>query len=391
MFGSSEISSNNGFAFSNPTNKNTLIKNSIPTGGGDFTKGREIDGPDFFQVHGLSRYRSAPSSFLAALMDPNPDNNSSSGDESEAFLSALIDGQHDLNQKHQHQAQYSTKQEIGDETETRPGFFPNGHAGGYVGSYSVGMENQVHVSLADNGNSSNLVRQSSSPAGFFNGFGVMGEVGNYRVQNHANASSSAAGFSNHLNFSAGQCSGSRFMPTIPENLNESISTCSPENDRSKNSINSWNVPPLKRNRDSEPKMYSNFNLLENQNGESRKMPSGLVSHMSLPKTSSEMATVENYLHFQQESTVVPCQIRAKRGCATHPRSIAERMRRTRISDNMKKLQDLFPSMDKQINTADMLDLAVEYIKDLQKQVQALTDTKTKCVCSNNPWQTSPTT
>ncbi|KAJ6379462.1 hypothetical protein OIU76_016159 [Salix suchowensis] len=43
---------------------------------------------------------------------------------------------------------------------------------------------------------------------------------------------------------------------------------------------------------------------------------------------------------------VPCRIRAKRGCATHPRSIAERVRRTRISDRIRKLQDLVPNMDK---------------------------------------------
>ncbi|GAA0166634.1 basic helix-loop-helix transcription factor [Lithospermum erythrorhizon] len=68
---------------------------------------------------------------------------------------------------------------------------------------------------------------------------------------------------------------------------------------------------------------------------------------------------------------VLCRVRAKRGCATHPRSIAERVRRTRISDRIRKLQDLVPNMDKQTNTADMLDEAVEYVKLLQKQIQAI--------------------
>lgn len=45
----------------------------------------------------------------------------------------------------------------------------------------------------------------------------------------------------------------------------------------------------------------------------------LAHHFSLPKTSSEMAAV---LQFQD---AIPCKIRAKRGCATHPRSIAERV------------------------------------------------------------------
>jgi len=35
-----------------------------------------------------------------------------------------------------------------------------------------------------------------------------------------------------------------------------------------------------------------------------------------------MAAIEKFLQFQD---AVPCKIRAKRGCATHPRSIAERV------------------------------------------------------------------
>ena len=49
---------------------------------------------------------------------------------------------------------------------------------------------------------------------------------------------------------------------------------------------------------------------------------GLAHQFSLPKTSSEMASIEKFLQFQD---AVPCKIRAKRGCATHPRSIAERV------------------------------------------------------------------
>ncbi|XVF30094.1 hypothetical protein REPUB_Repub16aG0027300 [Reevesia pubescens] len=77
---------------------------------------------------------------------------------------------------------------------------------------------------------------------------------------------------------------------------------------------------------------------------------------------------------------VPCRVRAKRGCATHPRSIAERVRRTRISDRIRKLQDLVPNMDKQTNTADMLEEAVEFVKYLQRQIQELTEHQRKCKC-----------
>lgn len=92
--------------------------------------------------------------------------------------------------------------------------------------------------------------------------------------------------------------------------------------------------------------------------------SGLIRHMSLPTNADPMCP-DDY---------VQMRTRAKRGCATHPRSIAERVRRTRISERMRKLQDLVPNMDKQTNTSDMLDETVEYVRSLQMKVKELTDT-----------------
>ncbi|GKC49526.1 transcription factor bHLH130-like protein isoform X1 [Tanacetum coccineum] len=66
-------------------------------------------------------------------------------------------------------------------------------------------------------------------------------------------------------------------------------------------------------------------------------------------------------------------------CTTHPRSITERVRRTQIRERIRKLQDLVPNMDKQTNTADMLVLAVDYIKELQKQAEELSDHHAKCI------------
>jgi hypothetical protein len=43
-----------------------------------------------------------------------------------------------------------------------------------------------------------------------------------------------------------------------------------------------------------------------------------------PRGSLEMGSVEKYMHMQQQDQV-PFKVRAKRGCATHPRSIAERV------------------------------------------------------------------
>uniref|UniRef100_A0A7N0TT12 BHLH domain-containing protein n=1 Tax=Kalanchoe fedtschenkoi TaxID=63787 RepID=A0A7N0TT12_KALFE len=114
-------------------------------------------------------------------------------------------------------------------------------------------------------------------------------------------------------------------------------------------------------------------------GEMKK--SGLLSHhLSLPKSSMEMlSAMEKFLDLQ-DSTTVPVGVRAKRGCATHPRSIAERVRRTKISERMRRLQELVPNMDKQTNTSDMLDMAVDYIKDLQQRVQILQACRERCTC-----------
>jgi len=61
-----------------------------------------------------------------------------------------------------------------------------------------------------------------------------------------------------------------------------------------------------------------------QDGELGNQVQTLSHHLSLPRTSSDMFAMDSLLQF---SDSVPCKIRAKRGFATHPRSIAERVRR----------------------------------------------------------------
>lgn len=398
---SREMDKFNSFLFASGGGGSSNFKNGGELQGmeNEFLRNKEIMSSDFFQQQssqfhqqqsnniggGLTRYRSAPSSFFAGTLDGDGNNSGenfithdgSSSSDSESMFTALLNsnndnnnvnnnnnnvtvsGPRDLNdQISKNQLQFassSMKQEIGEEIK---------FASSAMGSYGVGVQMQIGVRLSNvnGGGSNNLMRQSSSPAGFFNGFDITREVGNYR------AASSGA----NMSFSSAQSSTTNLMPSIAE-------------------IESWNdsssFHSLKRNRDGVKVFSNDFNGITSQNAESRNYStSGLTHHLSLPKTSSEMAAIEKYMQFQQDS--VPCKIRAKRGCATHPRSIAERMRRTRISERMKKLQDLFPNMDKQTNTADMLDLAVDYIKDLQKQVQTLTDKKAKCSCPSKQLQYS---
>ncbi|CAI5487665.1 unnamed protein product [Closterium sp. Naga37s-1] len=62
--------------------------------------------------------------------------------------------------------------------------------------------------------------------------------------------------------------------------------------------------------------------------------------------------------------------RARRGQATDPHSIAERLRRERIAERMRALQDLVPNSNR-VDKASMLDDIIDYVKFLQLQVKVL--------------------
>ncbi|XP_047319456.1 transcription factor bHLH130-like [Impatiens glandulifera] len=366
----------------------TILRDSSHQFSAAFTKNgdssnRHQDQPS----SGLMRYRSAPSSFFASLLD------SSGGVEAccEDFLNSnesddamftgfmVTDSSASVSDSLKLQFPVDVKNETAISKPPLP--LQNGYS--KIGSRKT-------TSRQNSGNStiskvkSNLVRQSSSPAGIFsnlsveNGFALMKDM-------------------RSTSFSSGLSSSSRFMPQIAENGNEDSCPSITENEQMGNDDhdkNSYYIPGrlddawdnsttsltgIKRSRDDDLEKFSgSYSPLNQHDDEARKYSTSLTHHLSLPKTYAEMAVVEKFLHFQHDS--VPCKIRAKRGCATHPRSIAERMRRTRISERMRKLQELFPNMDKQTNTADMLELAVGYIKDLQKQVQTLTEIRERCSC-----------
>ncbi|KAL6987075.1 hypothetical protein U1Q18_012835 [Sarracenia purpurea var. burkii] len=257
---------------------------------------------------------------------------------------------------------------------------------------------------AGSGDSSNLIRQTSSPAGVFshlapqNGYAALRGIGNYRVGNGTNGDvspSSSRLRSGPINFSQGVSSSSLgILSQISEMENEGVEICCQEDIKFGNGSRSepqlfsprnlfgpWNdsshfqdnfLVPKKDLDNVETKLFAG-----SQNDELENRTHIFSKHLSLPKISAEMDVMERLLQFQD---TVPCKVRAKRGCATHPRSIAERVRRTRISERMRKLQEIVPNMDKQTNTADMLDLAVEYIKDLQKQYKILSENRPNCKC-----------
>lgn len=64
-------------------------------------------------------------------------------------------------------------------------------------------------------------------------------------------------------------------------------------------------------------------------------------------------------------------VRARRGQATDSHSLAERVRREKISERMKLLQALVPGCDKVTGKALMLDEIINYVQSLQNQVEFL--------------------
>ncbi|PIA53589.1 hypothetical protein AQUCO_00900280v1 [Aquilegia coerulea] len=382
---------------------------------------------------GLLRYRSAPSSLFANFMDGEDDfiasHHRSSSPEAESMFARFMNcgdstspSLHEIGEKSAIKAEVSvgnnrsSSQFLGviDEHESEQILFNtppplpqppkqqapmSNHASNvaenvYRVASSMGLDHQSSQMKMGN---SNLIRHSSSPAGLFanlnveNGYAVMRGIGNFGAGNSTNEAASTRRLKNQMNYPSGPPSSSGLMSPISEVGSESIGTCAGDGGSVGNSnvsnqyppnfpLNSWedsaleNFTSLKRFRDADTKMHSGLNSSEPENPEAGNQTRNLTHHFSLPKTSVEMAAI---LQFQDS---VPCKIRAKRGCATHPRSIAERVRRTRISERMRKLQELVPNMDKQTNTADMLDLAVEYIKELQKQ--KLNDNRATCTCSS---------
>nr|QJQ51233.1 bHLH transcription factor bHLH26.1 [Gardenia jasminoides] len=91
------------------------------------------------------------------------------------------------------------------------------------------------------------------------------------------------------------------------------------------------------------------------------------------------SSVRPGFHGQPLPTTVPVvphpptirpRVRARRGQATDPHSIAERLRRERIAERIRALQELVPNVNK-TDRAAMLDEIVDYVKFLRLQVKVL--------------------
>ncbi|KAL8227240.1 hypothetical protein R6Q57_017072 [Mikania cordata] len=358
---------------------------------------QQVQQPQSVMNSGLTRYRSAPSSYFSNLI-----NSSMFGDDdSDPFFNPTVSNSETdqiMNQigGFEKQLMDSIKQEqdgiFSDSQLQQPVVYQNqfqsetGHNNLPVSGSTVG-NSLTPVNLP-----TNLLRQSSSPAGFFshldldNDYPLMRSMDDFRAGGRDISNSlitSSKRSKNETSFSSGSHVSSGLLPCIPENHAKIMKMKGKLNDEGFGS-NSWDDSEifsdsfLKEFGESDQNKLSSLNSSENQVNDIGRVraPTTLIHHLSLPASTAEL----NKLIQLQDS--VPIKSRAKRGCATHPRSIAERVRRTRISERMRKLQDLVPNMDKQTNTADMLDLAVDYIKELQKEAEKLSEHNAKCTCTH---------
>ncbi|KAL7124312.1 hypothetical protein ABFS83_14G040000 [Erythranthe nasuta] len=329
---------------------------------------------------GLMRYGSAPSSILNSAVDsvigatrefsalgaPNHHNPTAHFFPSE---SAAMANQNDAASRRN--SGTSTREELGKLTANT----------------TIGLQPSYGFGGGGGGGSSSLARHSSSPAGFLNqlasvaavennnGFSITRGIGSYNAKGVAESGRSR--LNPQLSFT-GQQSTAANLSRISEDHNNAGPS---DNDRRKSS-RSYSAASGSGSGSGSGGGYGALGSWDQTHPIifSVAQPNGAHNidsqfHFSM---SQEMASMDKLLNIPQDS--VTCKIRAKRGFATHPRSIAERERRTRISGKLKKLQDLVPNMDKQTSYADMLDLAVQHIKTLQNQVQKLHTELDSCTC-----------
>ncbi|KEH41575.1 transcription factor bHLH122-like protein [Medicago truncatula] len=295
---------------------------------------------------GLLRFRSAPSSLFSNLT-PSADSNKLTkhfwdGSESERFVSNDNNNISGLSCSKEMNSGYGAGGSGLPPHYPRHGSTSTSSSAmdgsfGLVGS--LGMDQET---LHDKSFGSNLLRQGSSPAGLFsnisfqNGFSTMKGVGNYAtvIGSNGELSPSINRLNTQLSFPSRNASSLGILSHISEIDNEDIEATSPDDGGSNADsthygsgfpYSSWNdtqsftenLSGLKRGRSSNEKMFSDI-----QRGGLGNQVHTLSHQLSLPNTSSEMIAMEKLFQFPDS---VPCKIRAKRGCATHPRSIAERV------------------------------------------------------------------
>ncbi|KAL8056465.1 hypothetical protein ABFX02_04G120700 [Erythranthe guttata] len=124
---------------------------------------------------------------------------------------------------------------------------------------------------------------------------------------------------------------------------------------------------------------NNKNNNNNNNNNNNKHIPNPIPMNKKRKSSSKQTSSPNSAHSKKQKKKIEeeeekkgyIHVRARRGQATDRHSLAERVRRERISERMKLLQSLVPACHKVTGKALMLDEIIHYVQSLQNQVEFL--------------------
>ncbi|XP_021750361.1 transcription factor bHLH128-like [Chenopodium quinoa] len=338
----------------------------------------------------LMRYDSAPSNLLSNTVD-----------------SIVGNHHHHNHQIHQHHFFESNQTKLNSTNSSRDTLTLL-HQGPYGLTKSSSNNSNSNNNNNNNNNgmdstskttsSSNLIRHSSSPAGFLShlasDIGYNSVPKGFDVNYNNGLAGSSIGHDQHmlsrlgsqLSFTRKDHHSLSQISEVNENVLEGMSSHGHDDHEREKSVASQSRSPSGFSLTAWDDSENNFVISTSSNKRGKTINDdilyGLGAIDSQQALALEMATMERLMQVPENS--VPCKIRAKRGFATHPRSIAERERRTRISGKLKKLQELVPNMDKQTSYSDMLDLAVQHIKGLQGQIEKLNEDLDHCTCGCKP-------
>ncbi|CAN0909149.1 Transcription factor bHLH63 [Linum grandiflorum] len=122
-------------------------------------------------------------------------------------------------------------------------------------------------------------------------------------------------------------------------------------------------PPAKKRKSGKSQVEEEGKRIKGINGDQ------IQSHSSSSNNKKENSGSNSKVTDDQKKDYI--HVRARRGQATDSHSLAERVRREKISERMKYLQDLVPGCNKITVKAGMLDEIINYVQSLQRQVEFL--------------------
>lgn len=110
-----------------------------------------------------------------------------------------------------------------------------------------------------------------------------------------------------------------------------------------------------------------------ETAENSSLSSSPMSNNGIPQknNSSRGKRAKNTEKKTGEKSEEVVHVRARRGQATDSHSVAERVRRGKINERLKCLQDIVPGCYKTMGMAVMLDEIINYVQSLQNQVEFL--------------------